>query len=225
MIYARVSRPDQTIAMQIHEATRLIEQREWKLVETFKDEGVSGAKKNRPELDRLLDGARRGHFDVIVVWKGDRLFRSLQHMVSTMTELAEWRVHYVSVTEAFVDTTTPTGKFLRNFFALLAEWERDTIIERSIAGVAEARRRGKRIGRPRVSIDLEHARKELGRRGASVRTVAKKLGVPRSTLQRALAGGVAKIGPYKMRACCGAQLEAPHFPGCRGVDKQIARRS
>jgi DNA invertase Pin-like site-specific DNA recombinase len=184
-LYTRVSKPEQTIAMQIDAATPFIAQRGWTLVATFKEEGMSGAKAKRPELSKLLEGARRGLFDVILVWKGDRLFRSLQHMVATMNDLAAWGVDYVSVTESFVDTTTPTGRFFRNFFALLAEWERDTIAERSAAGVAAARRRGKRIGRPPVRFDVGEAR-ELVEREGSMRAAAKILKVPRSVLHRAL---------------------------------------
>lgn len=221
VLYARVSRADQSIALQLDEGKAIIARRGWELVETFIDEGVSGAKASRPGLDAMLEAARRHRFDVLVVWRSDRLFRSLSNMVQTIEELSARRIDFVSVMEPF-DTSTPSGRLLFQIVSAMAEFERALIVERSMAGVAAARRRGKHPGRPRVAVDLERARKELARRGASMRSVAKKLGVTRSTLQRALAGGVAQIGPYKVRACCGAQLGAPHFKGCRGAGEQIA---
>lgn len=187
-VYMRVSRPEQSIALQIDAAKQLIAQRGWKIAATFADEGISGTKAKRPELDRLLEGAHRGRFDVVVVWKGDRLFRSLQHMVATMNNFAAWGVDYVSITEGSFDTTTPIGKFLRNFFATLAEYERDLIAERSAAGVAAARLRGAKIGRPRVRFDVDEARSLIGR-GWSLRRAAARLKITTSTLHRALHEG------------------------------------
>jgi DNA invertase Pin-like site-specific DNA recombinase len=187
-VYMRVSRPEQSIALQIDAAKLLVEQRGWKLVASFADEGISGAKARRPELDKLLEGAHRGRFDVVIVWKGDRLFRSLQHMVATMNNFAAWGVDYVSITESSFDTTTSIGKFLRNFFASLAEYERDLIAERSAAGVAAARRRGAKIGRPRVRIDVDEARSLLDG-GLSLRRAAARMKIKVSTLHRALHEG------------------------------------
>lgn len=218
-IYARVSRSDQSIALQLDDASALVKGRGWELVETFHDEGFSGTKASRPALDRMLADARRRRFDVLVVWRSDRLFRSLSEMVRTLEELAAWGVDFVSVREPF-DTRSPTGKLLLHIVAAMAEFERAIIVERSIAGVAAARRRGVRIGRPRRSLDVARARKMI-RPGVSMQEIAKAMNVPRTTLMRKLRAEV-KIGPYKVRACCGAQLGAPCFPRCRGVGEQLA---
>lgn len=220
-IYARVSRSDQSIALQLDEASALVKGRGWELADTFHDEGISGTKPSRPALDRMLADARRRRFDVLVVWRSDRLFRSLSEMIRTLEELRAWGVDFVSVREPF-DTRSPTGKLLLHIVAAMAEFERAIIIERSMAGQAAARRRGVRIGRPTVPVDVARARSML-RPGVSMQEVANELGVPRTTLARKLRAEV-KIGPYTLRACCGAQPDAPCFPGCRGAGQQIAAR-
>ncbi len=216
-LYARVSRPDQSIALQLDEGKQLVAQRRWKLVETFADEGISGTKARRPALDAMLTAAKRGKFDVLIVWRSDRLFRSLSNMVATIAELQAWKIEFVSVMEPF-DTTTPAGKLSLHIIFAMAEFERALIAERSAAGVAAARRRGKRIGRPRVYVDVTKARRMM-RPGVSLREVAQKLKVPRTTLARALRG---KVGPHGLRACCGSQATAPHFAACRGIGQQLA---
>jgi DNA invertase Pin-like site-specific DNA recombinase len=220
VIYARVSRPDQTIAMQLDEGRELATRRGWTLAATYEDEGISSTKTSRPALDRMLEDARRRRFDVLIVWRTDRIFRSLSHMVRTLEEFRAWGIDFVSVREPF-DTCTPHGKLLFHLSAAFAEYERAIIVERSIAGVAAARRRGTRIGRPRVFVDVARARKMM-RPGVSMQEIANALRVPRTTLARKLRGELVKIGPYRMRACCGAQPGAPCFPACRGVDKPLA---
>ncbi len=187
-IYARVSRADQKLALQLDECRSLVRHRKWKLVQTYTDK-ISGAKDRRPGLARMLEDAHRGRFDVLVVWKGDRLWRSLAHSVRTVSDFGSWGIDIVSITEQF-DTTTATGRFMRDLCAIFAQWERDIIAERSAAGVAAARRRGARIGRPRVYVDTTKARK-LRQSGVTLLEVAKKLKVPRTTLSRALRKGKA----------------------------------
>ena len=184
-LYTRVSTADQSTALQHDEAARMVAARGWELAATFEDVGVSGAKGRRPGLDALLDSARKRRFDVLVVWRADRLFRSVHHMVATLADLSALGVDFVSCTEPF-DTSTPTGRLLFHLCAAFAQFERDVIIERTVAGVAAARRRGKRLGRPRRYVDVERAR-ELLAEGRSQRSVAAELGVGFGTLQRALA--------------------------------------
>jgi DNA invertase Pin-like site-specific DNA recombinase len=184
--YLRVSRSDQNPALQADETGRLIAGRGWELVDTFLDHGVSGAKDRRPELDRLMEAAKQGAFDVLVVWKSDRLFRSLKHMVVALDELAALGIDFVSVTESF-DTTTPQGRLLLHLVSSFAEFERSLLIERTRAGIEAARRRGAQIGRPRVRVDVERA-VALRAQGRSIRQVARMLGCGAATLHRALAG-------------------------------------
>jgi DNA invertase Pin-like site-specific DNA recombinase len=193
-IYVRVSTGDQSTAMQVHECLELVRRRGWldrvgrkeqfggELI--FSDVGISGSHDKRPGLTSLRKAAHRGEFDVLVVWRSDRLFRSVHHMATMIPELAAQGISFVSVTEAF-DTTTPTGALMLHVLAAFAQFERDVIVERTIAGMAEARRRGAQIGRRRRYVDVEKAR-HLLKLGQTVRDVALELGIGYGTLQRAL---------------------------------------
>jgi DNA invertase Pin-like site-specific DNA recombinase len=183
-IYERVSRAHQATALQTDEIGAFVERRGWKVVKRYVDHGVSGARDRRPELDKMLADARAGKFDVIVVFKTDRLARSLRHLVTMLDELASNGVGFVSITEPF-DTTSPSGRLLLQIVGAMAEFERSLIVERTRAGVAAARRRGAKIGRPRARIDLDRAL-ELRAAGKSIREAAKVLGVGAATLSRAL---------------------------------------
>jgi len=182
--YLRVSKAEQDPALQDDETAELITKRGWKLVETYVDHGVSGSREKRPALDQLHRDARRRRMDVVVVWKADRLFRSLKAMVNTLDEWSALGIGFVSATEAF-DTTTPQGKLLMHLTSAFAEFERNLIVERTKAGIAAARRRGVHVGRPRARLDDAHLR-ELRAGGVSVRKVAEMLGTSVSTVQRRL---------------------------------------
>jgi DNA invertase Pin-like site-specific DNA recombinase len=138
--YARVSTTDQQPQLQVDALQRAGCYRVF-------TETASGARSDRPVLDQLLDQLRPG--DTLVVWKLDRLGRSLRHLVDTVTGLAECGVGFRSLQEA-IDTTTPGGKLVFHVFAALAEFERDLIRERTSAGLAAARARGRQGGRPPV---------------------------------------------------------------------------
>ena len=187
--YLRVSRRDQDPRLQDDETKEFITRRGWKLTDTYTDQGVSGAKDRRPELDRLLGDARRKRFDVLLVWRSDRMFRSLKNMVNTLDDLTSLGIAFTSVTEPF-DTTCPSGKLLMHIVSAMGEFERSILIERTRAGVAAARRRGVRVGRPPTRLDDDHLR-ELRAGGWSVQKIAESLGVGSSTVQRRLlaAGG------------------------------------
>ncbi len=182
--YHRVSRLDQNPQLQEDETQAFLERRSWNLVATFVDHGVSGSREQRPELDRPMSEARRGKFDILLVWRSDRLFRSLRHMVNTLAELDALGVKFVSVTEAF-DTTTPQGQLLIHLVSAFSEFERQVIIERTKAGVHAAKRRGARIGRPRVALDLEQLHL-LKVQGWFLRKKATHIHVGVGTVQRAL---------------------------------------
>ncbi len=184
-----MSSVDQHVHLQADETEELIERRGWKLTETYEDHGVSGSRDRRPELDRLMGDLRRRRFDVLVVWRSDRAFRSLRNMVGMLDELASRNVSFISVTEPF-DTSTPSGKLLLHLVSAMAEFERGILQERTRAGLAAARRRGARLGRPRARLDEDHVR-ELRAGGMSVREIAASMGVGSSTIQRRLgaAGG------------------------------------
>lgn len=184
-VYARVSTAGQDTALQLDELRRYVERRGWDLAAEHVDEGVSGGTTRRPGLDELLAAARRRRVDVVLVWALDRLGRSLSHLVGLVDELGSLGVDLVVYTQP-IDTTTPTGKLTFQILGAVAEFERSMIRSRVRAGVAKARARGKRLGRPRADLDLELARNRLDA-GDSLRKVAALLGVHHATLGRALA--------------------------------------
>ena len=128
-IYARVSTTDQAVDNQLLELRRYVEARGWTPAE-YVDMGVSGAKDRRPELDRLLADAKRRKFDVLVVWRLDRLGRNLKHLVVLLDELQALGISFVSMGEG-IDCTTPAGRLQLHVLAALAEFERGRIQERS----------------------------------------------------------------------------------------------
>lgn len=172
--YARVSTQDQDAALQIDALNAAGCEKVF--VET-----VSGASPERPRLHAALRAAKRG--DVLVVWKFDRLARSLLHLLETIGTLTRRGVGFVSLTEN-IDTATPTGRFVLQVFGALAELERETIRERAMAGLQAARARGRIGGRPPklVAEDIARAKELLADKTLSVPQVAKAMGVSVSTL-------------------------------------------
>ena len=176
--YARVSTDDQNTALQL----TALKKAGCKTV--FKDEGLSGATTKRPALQRCLKALTAG--DTLIVWKLDRLGRSLRDLIHMLDDLRERGVKFQSLTEA-IDTATPTGRAMWQMIGVLAELERSLIAERTSAGVKSAQARGVKFGRkPSLSAQqIAHARK-LVEQGEAVPTVAKLLDVDRATVYRAL---------------------------------------
>lgn len=189
-IYARVSTFDQEPENQLQELRRYIEARGWTAVE-YIDRGVSGAKDRRPALDVLIRDAKRRKLDVLVCWRLDRLGRNLRHLVTLIEELQTLGVAFVSLGEG-IDCTTPAGKLQLHILAALAEFERERLRERVLAGLQRARTQGVRLGRPRRQIDPERLATVAG---LPEREAARRLGIPRSTLQRWLAQKPAEPSP------------------------------
>lgn len=178
-IYARVSTLDQEPENQLIGLRKYVEAREWRAVE-YVDKGVSGAKDSRPALDRLVKDAKRRKFDVLVVWRLDRLGRSLRHLILLLDDLQAIRVAFVSLSEG-IDATTPAGRLQLHVLAAIAEFERARIAERVKAGLVRARANGKRLGRPALKVPLARldAVKDLPHWEA-----AESLGVSISTVRR-----------------------------------------
>jgi DNA invertase Pin-like site-specific DNA recombinase len=176
--YARVSTTDQQPQLQVDALQRAGCYRVF-------TETASGARTDRPTLAQVLDQLRPG--DTLVVWKLDRLGRSLRHLVDTVTSLADRSVGLRSLQEA-IDTTTPGGKLVFHVFAALAEFERDLIRERTSAGLAAARVRGRHGGRPSVMTadKLRVARELYGSGQYTVAAIATTLGVSRASIYRHL---------------------------------------
>jgi len=176
--YARVSTDDQSPALQL----TALKKAGCKIV--FKDEGLSGATTNRPALLRCLKILTAG--DTLIVWKLDRLGRSLRDLIHMLDDLRACGVRFQSLTEA-IDTETPTGRAMWQMIGVLAELERSLITERTRAGVKAAQSRGVKFGRKLKLTDrqMAHARKLIDQ-GEPVPEVARLLSVDRATIYRGL---------------------------------------
>ena len=176
--YVRVSTNDQNTALQ----RNALECAGCELI--FEDK-ISGRTSDRPGLKRVLRTLSEG--DTLVVWKLDRLGRSMRHLVGLVEELRERGINFKSLTDS-IDTSSPMGRFFFHVMAALAEMERDLIRERTKAGLEAARARGRQGGRPRklTARQVSHAAKLLADPETTGADVAQTLGVARSTLYRAL---------------------------------------
>jgi DNA invertase Pin-like site-specific DNA recombinase len=185
-IYARVSTADkQDPEMQTREITEFCERRGWKNPAVMVDRMSSG--KIRPELEKLKALCRRRKFDVVVVYRFDRFARSSVELLTALEEFRTLGIDFVSLHEN-VDTTTAQGKLMFAIIAAFAEFERSIIRERVISGLALAKSKGVRLGRPRRDPDLATIR-ALRSQGRSWRHIASLMGVPVTTVRRALLVG------------------------------------
>ena len=176
--YARVSTNDQDVALQLDAL------REAGVARVFEDRGVSGAKSERPGLTNALAYLREG--DTLVVWKLDRLGRSMTHLLATVADLEAKGIGFRSLTEN-IDTTTPTGRLVFHIFGALGQFERDLIRERTSAGLKAAAARGRKGGRPVAATPEKVARaKALIEGGLTVREAAARVKVSKSALYGAL---------------------------------------
>ncbi|MCF6391032.1 recombinase family protein [Mycobacterium sp. MBM] len=179
--YARVSTAEQNMALQLDAL------RQAGVEKVFRDQGVSGSLSERPGLDRCLEHLRSG--DVLVVWKLDRLGRSTRHVLSVIDELTSRGVGFRSLTEG-LHTDGPMGKAMLTIMAAFAQLERDTMIERTRAGLAAAAANGRKGGRPRKVDDAAASKARCMReKGINATDIAKMLGVSRATVYRYLADG------------------------------------
>jgi len=183
-LYARVStHVGQNPEMQLAELRAYCQRRGWEIAGEYVDVGISGAKERRPELDRLLAECRRRRADAVVVYRYDRFARSLRQLVNALCDFDALGIQFVSLHEG-VDTSTPNGRLVFGIFASIAEFERELIRERVRSGMAAARARGARIGRPRKSLDANRI-VDLRAQGASWRAIARELSLGIGTVRRA----------------------------------------
>jgi DNA invertase Pin-like site-specific DNA recombinase len=177
--YARVSTEDQRLNLQIEVLKRAGCTRIYR-------EKVSGAYRDRPELDRMLDQLRQG--DVVIVWKLDRLARSTRNLLEIVESISNASARFQSISEPWADTTTHAGKMIMTIFAGIAEFERDLIRERTGAGRVDAQKRGVRFGRPKkMNAHQQDIAQRLLKEGQSVRDIARTFRVHPATLYRILA--------------------------------------
>ncbi len=177
--YARVSTKDQKLRMQRDALTDVACEK------IFEDHGVSGSKASRSGLDAMLKELRCG--DTVVVFKLDRLGRSVQHLSDLLVRFHNDGIHFCSLSEG-INTTTPGGKLIYHVFSAVAEFQRDLTVENTHAGLQAARKRGKRLGR-RPALDIETvvtAQQHIAQTGISVSEAARRIGAARATLDRQL---------------------------------------
>ncbi|MCK6530607.1 recombinase family protein [Myxococcota bacterium] len=185
-LYARVSTVNhgQDVGLQLDELRQVGAQRGWTTTD-YVDDGVSGTRDSRPALDRMLADAKAGRLDLVAVWRLDRLGRDLRHLLQVIDQLTSWGVGFVSLRDAGLDTTSPSGRLLLQLLGAFSEYEKAAIRERVVAGVRRAQAAGKHCGRPRKEFDLRPA-VALLREGRGLKDVARILRLSRQTLRRRL---------------------------------------
>jgi DNA invertase Pin-like site-specific DNA recombinase len=179
-LYMRVSSGEQNTEAQERALREYVQRRDWTIHRVYRDRGLSGANPNRPALNEMLKDCRRGSLDVVVVWKFDRFARSLKALISGLELCRSLGIDFVSVTEA-VDTSLPAGELVFQMIGAVAQFERSLIGERVKSGLANARAKGRILGRPplrKLSLSESHQlRQERERRNVPFRVLAKKFGV------------------------------------------------
>jgi len=188
-LYARVSTlAGQSPEMQLTELREYASRRGWEMFAEYVDSGVSGSRESRPELNRLMADAHRRRFDAVLCWKIDRFGRSLKHLVNALADLDSYGVAFVSLRDN-LDLSTPSGRLMFQIIGAMAEFERSLIQERVRSGLRNAKLKGKMLGRPSRVVSLDEMMR-LREQGASLRDIAKAVGVSYVTVRTRLLRGV-----------------------------------
>ena len=184
-LYLRVSTVDQHPETQLLDLRQMAAQRGYEIVQEYTDR-ISGAKARRPGLDELMRDAKRGRFDVVLIWACDRIARSTRHLLDVLDELNRLGVEFVSFREQ-IDTGGPLGRAIVVIIGAIAELERSLIVERVRAGMRRARLDGQRIGRAPLILDSAAIQQDR-QRGQSLREIARGHKISTATVQRVLRG-------------------------------------
>ena len=180
-IYARVSTSEQNVDMQLQELREYCSRMNYDIFQEYVDIGISGSKESRPQFNKLLDDMRKKKFDAILVWKLDRIGRSLQHLLQILQELNYKNVGFISYNQN-IDTTTASGKLLFQIMGAFAEFEREIIRERVKAGKAKSK---KKQGRKPLKINKMEVLR-LHREGKSLREIGSTLKISYGTVRNIL---------------------------------------
>jgi len=192
-VYAPVStNKGQDVDMQLIDMRKSIESKGSTLTKEYVDRGISGSKSSRPQLDKLMKDAADRKFDAVLVWKLDRFGRSVRHLVNAIAELESYGVAFISLKDS-IDLTTAQGRLMFQIIAAMAEFERELIRERVKAGMANARTKGKQIGRPSLGIDREQVA-ALKSAGQSWNQISDALFCSVATAKRAYGSVVDSVG-------------------------------
>lgn len=180
-LYARVSTHDQqTLPLQLDLMRSYAARRGWSIIS--ETQGVGSGAVQRPERELLMEAARRRELDIILVWRLDRWRRSAADLALTLKELNELGVALVSLTEA-LDLTTPTGRAMAGLLSVFAEFEREVLRERIIAGLVQARRKGTPLGRPRSTFCMQ-AQARAFFEGLSKTDISRRLAISHASVRR-----------------------------------------
>ena len=188
-LYLRVSTKNgQTVENQRRQLRKVAKHRGWKIVATYQDEGISGAKgrDKRPAFDKMLKDATRGEFDIVAAWSVDRLGRSLTVLIKFLSEIHALNID-LYLDQQGVDTTTPAGEAMFGMLSVFAQFERSIIAERVAAGLARAKAEGKTLGRPpgrsKKRDRLQGKVRELRKQGKTLQAIVKEVGIAEATVQ------------------------------------------
>ena len=185
-LYARVSTDKQTCENQLNELRSIAERMQYIIVDEFIDEGISGATSSRPALDALMKSATQRRFDMVMCWSIDRLGRSLQNLIEILNELQSLKVDLFFMQQG-MDTSTSAGRMMFSIFGALAEFERNLIRERVIAGQQRAISQGVKMGRPsKMNDGMKNAIKLLRERGIGIKQIARELKIGIGTVYSAI---------------------------------------
>lgn len=181
-LYLRVSTLDQHPETQLYDLQQMAQQRGWTVIGEYRDHGISGARAKRPALDQLLADARSGRFDLVAVWAADRMARSTRHFLEVLDEMNHLNIEFVSCREQ-LDTAGSIGRALVLIIAVIAELERNLIVERVRAGMRRARLEGIRIGRRPAQVDRVSVLRARAR-GDSLTVIARNHLVSRALISK-----------------------------------------
>ena len=186
-LYARCSTTDkgQDPELQLTPLREYCKKREFIIAGEYIDNGQSGSKDRRPQLDLLMDAARKRQIDIILVWKLDRFGRSLRQLVTALDELSGLGVGFISYQDN-LDFSTAQGRLMFHIIGSMAEFERELIGERVKAGLANAKRKGKRLGRKPIAPVITEKAQQLRKQGDSFRTIARKLDLSLGSVHKTL---------------------------------------
>ena len=184
-LYARISTSNhgQDSELQLRELREHFRRRGWEIFSEYVDNGVSGSKDSRPELNRLMADAHRRRFDAVAVWKFDRFARSTSHLLRALETFQSFGIEFISLTES-IDTSTPVGKMVFTILGAVAQMERELTRERIRAGLRNAKAKGRRLGRPKASVNVGQIG-SLRQQGLSYKAIAQTLGISVGTVHAA----------------------------------------
>lgn len=185
-IYARVSTlgKGQDVGLQLRDLRTYASSRGMESFREYVDDGVSGPKDRRPELDRLMNDANKRRFDAVLVWRFDRFARSTKHLVTALEEFKHLGIDFISFQEN-IDTSSPLGKVLFTISSAFAEFEADLIRERVMAGLANARAKGRTLGRPKSDVDASEVMAMRGK-GLTMQAIAEGMNVSVGLIHKTL---------------------------------------